>query len=103
MAQCIYRHMPNFYQWVERRNFENFDCLDVGAKTISPFSTLRHRLIVLIQEATMRQYTVYEFDNRDSAQVYQYMEASKANPLWDKIFPTLQVKVWQRTGWWAIP
>ena len=23
----------------------------------------------------MRQYTVYEFDNRDSAQVYQYMEA----------------------------
>jgi len=23
----------------------------------------------------MRQYKVYEFDNRDSAQVYQYMEA----------------------------
>ena len=43
--------------------------------TIGPFSALRHRLIVLIQEATMRQYTVYEFDNRDSAQVYQYMEA----------------------------
>ena len=47
----------------------------LGAKTIGPFSTLRHRLIVLIQEATMRQYKVYEFDNRDSAQVYQYMEA----------------------------
>ncbi len=23
----------------------------------------------------MRRYTVYEFDNRDSAQVYQHMEA----------------------------
>jgi uncharacterized small protein (DUF1192 family) len=23
----------------------------------------------------MRQYRAYEFDNRDSAQVYQYMEA----------------------------
>jgi len=23
----------------------------------------------------MKQYRVYEFDNRDSAQVYQYMEA----------------------------
>ena len=43
--------------------------------TIGPFSALRHRLIVLIQEATMRQYTAYEFDNRDSAQVNQYMEA----------------------------
>jgi len=63
------------YQLVERRNYENFDRLDLRAKTIGPFSALRHRLIVLIQEATMRQYTTYEFDNRDSAQVYQYMEA----------------------------
>jgi hypothetical protein len=74
-VHCIYRHMPNVYQLVERRNYENFDRLDLGAKTIGPFSALRHRLIVLIQEATMRQYTTYEFDNRDSAQVYQYMEA----------------------------
>jgi hypothetical protein len=51
------------------------DAATLVLETIGPFSALRHRLIVLIQEATMRQYTVYEFDNRDSAQVYQYMEA----------------------------
>ena len=51
------------------------DRLDLGARTIGPFSALRHRLIVVNQEATMRQYRVYEFDNRDSAEVYQYMEA----------------------------
>jgi hypothetical protein len=38
------------------------------------FSALRHRLIVVIG-GDMRQYRAYEFDNRDSAQVYQYMEA----------------------------
>jgi hypothetical protein len=52
------------------------DRLDFGARTIGPFSALRHRLIVLMQETTMRQYRAYEFDNRDYDQVYQYMEAS---------------------------
>jgi hypothetical protein len=47
---------------------------DLGARTIGPFSALRHRLIVVIG-GDMRQYRAYEFDNRDSAQVYQYMEA----------------------------
>jgi hypothetical protein len=30
------------YQLVERRNYENVDRLDLRAKTIGPFSALRH-------------------------------------------------------------
>jgi len=29
----------------------------------------------VLQEATMNYYPAYEFDNRDSAQMYEYMEA----------------------------
>ena len=79
----LYSYFANCYEhtvlvWITfhiRRTQMLLDRLDLGARTIGPFSALRHRLIVVIQEATMRQYRAYEFDNRDSAQVYQYMEA----------------------------
>jgi hypothetical protein len=43
--------------------------------TVDPFSIGRLRVIMSIEETTMRRHAVYEFDNRDSAQVYEYMEA----------------------------
>jgi cell division protein FtsB len=52
-----------------------FVLINLGANTIGRFSTTRLRAIVPNQEERMRQYGVYEFDNRDSAQMYEYMEA----------------------------
>jgi hypothetical protein len=64
MAQCIYRHMPNFYQWVERRNFENFDCLDVGPKTIPRWSPQNRPMRVTSKPAngdSVRDNVFYSF------------------------------------------
>ena len=53
MAQCIYRHMPNSYQWIERlalltllsRFTERFDLWCLGQ--LADFRLMCHRLILL--------------------------------------------------------
>ena len=73
MAQCIYRHMPNFYQWVERLALSTLVSRFTGALRslvlgqLADFRLMCHRLILLSTRLELEMANPKELQEAEEA------------------------------------